>query len=183
MTHNIISPFCLHTHTCSIIKNGGYMSHCSQLIEILWNDSHRQRFLCFWGVCVRFVLCGFFCCFFFTLSPSSLSSSWAELGGDGVVDLLPGGEGELWVAGFPFIPSWDWLIVDSWFCWLRPDWLLGPSAALIGCWLLVNRESEFTICCIWAKTGSNYQRRLLHLRGLEKVFTPFKLSFGRSHKS
>lgn len=104
--------------------------------------------------------------FFFTLSPSSLSSSWAELGGDGVVDLLPGGEGELWVEGFPFSPSWDWLIVDSWFCWLTPDWLLGPSAALIGCWLLVNRESEFTICCIWAKTGSDNERQLLHLRSL-----------------
>lgn len=91
-----------------------------------------------------------------TLSPSSLSSSCAELEGDGVADLLPGGEGELWVAEFPLSPSWDWLMVDNWFCWLMPDWLLGPSAASIGCWLLVNRESEFTICCICVNKTSDY---------------------------
>lgn len=89
--------------------------------------------------------------FFLTLSPSSFSSSWAELEGDGVADLLPGGEGELWVTEFPLTPSWDWLMVDNWLCWLMPDWLLGPSAASIGCWLLVKRASELTICCICAK--------------------------------
>lgn len=101
--------------------------------------------------------------FYFTLSPSSLSSSWAELGGEGVADLLPGGEGELWVAELPFSPSWGWLIVDKWFCWLMPDWLLGPSAASIGCWLLVKRVSEFTICCIWTKEARHNDREQLDL--------------------
>lgn len=50
---------------------------------------------------------------FFTLSPSSFSSSCAELEGDGVADLLPGGEGELWVTEFPLSPSWDWWTVDN----------------------------------------------------------------------
>lgn len=103
--------------------------------------THTNRIRCVW---MRFD-------FFLTRSPSSFSSSWAELEGDGVADLLPGGEGELWVMEFPLTPSWDWLMVDNWLCWLMPDWLLGPSAASIGCWLLVNRESELTICCIWAK--------------------------------
>ena len=44
-----------------------------------------------------------------TLSVSSFSSSCTELEGEGVADLLPGGEGELWVAS----PSCDWLMVVS----------------------------------------------------------------------
>lgn len=48
--------------------------------------------------------------FFFTLSVSSFSSSCAELDGDGVADILPGGEGELWVTEFPLIASWVWLM-------------------------------------------------------------------------
>lgn len=35
-------------------------------------------------------------------------------------------------------------MVDSGPC----CWLLGPSAASMGCWLLVKRESELTIRCI-----------------------------------
>jgi len=105
------------------------------------------------SMCVCLCVCVRVCvCVVFTLSPSSLSSSCAELEGDGVADLLPGGEGELWVTEFPLRPSCDWLMVDNWLCWLMPDWLLGPRAASMGCWLLVNRESEFTICCICAET-------------------------------
>lgn len=54
-----------------------------------------------------------------TLLPSSCSSSLMELDGEGVADLLAGGDGEVWVilgpAMFRFsCPlSWDWLIVVS----------------------------------------------------------------------
>lgn len=93
--------------------------------------------------------------FVFTRSPSSFSSSCVELEGDGVADLLPGGDGELWATELPLIPSCDWLMVGNWLCWPMPDWFLGPSAASIGCWLLVNRESELTICCICVKRRDN----------------------------
>lgn len=53
----------------------------------------------------------------YTFNDSSVSSSCTELDGEGVADLLPGGDGELWVMLFPLKPSCalscDWLIVDS----------------------------------------------------------------------
>lgn len=63
---------------------------------------------------MRVHLCVFVC--LFTLSPSSFSSSCTELEGDGVADLLPGGEGEFWVTEFPLGPRWDWCTVDNWLC-------------------------------------------------------------------
>ena len=56
-----------------------------------------------------------------TLLPSSWSSSLMELEGDGVADLLAGGDGEVWVMLGPAMfrlncaLSWDWLMVVSWF--------------------------------------------------------------------
>lgn len=43
-----------------------------------------------------------------------------ELEGDGVADLLAGGDGEVWVMGPPMFRLscpliWDWLMVVSWF--------------------------------------------------------------------
>lgn len=132
-----------------------------------WDMTHRDRR---YSVCVFISVC---LCVFFTLSPSSFSSSCAELEGDGVADLLPGGEGELWVTELPFGPRWDWWTVDSWLCWLMPDWFLGPRAASIGCWLLVNRESEFTICCICTNTTSDNDNEYYWLECLTDVFWIF----------
>jgi len=54
-----------------------------------------------------------------TLLPSSWSSSLMELEGDGVADLLAGGDGEVWAMLGPAmfrlscVLSWDWLMVVS----------------------------------------------------------------------
>lgn len=55
-----------------------------------------------------------------TLLPSSCSSSLMELEGDGVADLLAGGDGEVWLMAPPMFRLswpliWDWLMVVSWF--------------------------------------------------------------------
>lgn len=61
-----------------------------------------------------------------TLLLSSCSSSLMELEGDGVADLLAGGDGEVWVILGPAIfrlscpLSWDWLMVVSWFRDIMP---------------------------------------------------------------
>lgn len=128
-----MDPLCPHTCTNRHAHIHPHTQQNTKTITTLWDMTH-------WLIV--------YVCVIFTLSPSSLSSSCAELEGDGVADLLPGGEGELWVTEFPFSPSWDWFMVDNWLGGFMPDWLLGPSAASIGCWLLVKRESEFTICCI-----------------------------------
>lgn len=78
-----------------------------------------------------------------TLEVSSPSSSCTELEGEGVADLLPGGEGELWGTLLPpmFKPScalsWDWLMVVSWpccimlaCCLMSVGWPLGLMAAI-----------------------------------------------------
>lgn len=58
---------------------------------------------------------------FLTRLPSSWSSSLMELDGEGVADLLAGGDGDVWVMLFgpeTFTPScalrWDWLMVVRW---------------------------------------------------------------------
>lgn len=52
-----------------------------------------------------------------TLKWASDSSSCVELDGEGVADLLPGGDGELWVMPL-LMPiwemSWDWLRALMW---------------------------------------------------------------------
>ena len=80
-----------------------------------------------------------------TLEASSPSSSCTELDGEGVADLLPGGDGELWGMLPPptLSPSWalscDWLMVVSWPCGIIPGcclrsagWALGLMAAIWG---------------------------------------------------
>lgn len=69
-----------------------------------------------------------------TLLLSSCSSSFMELEGEGVADLLAGGDGEVWVILGPAILrlsgplSWDWLMVVNWFRDIIP---LGPFMVMM----------------------------------------------------
>lgn len=108
-----------------------------------------------------------------TLLLSSCSSSFMELEGEGVADLLAGGDGEVWAMLGPAMfrltcpLSWDWLMVVNWFRDIIP---LGPfivimdfitMAGLGGYWRrwpgprFCNRNEANAKRCLLGKKGSN----------------------------
>lgn len=117
-----------------------------------------------------------------TLEVSSPSSSCTELDGEGVADLLPGGDGELWGTLLPpiFNPSWalscDWLMVVSWPCCSIPGcclmsagWPLGRMAAIWG-WELYWAPSGFRISCIYRKKKKGKWKRIIFTNMFQEKF-------------
>lgn len=76
-----------------------------------------------------------------------------ELEGDGVADLLAGGDGDVWGMLAPprFSPSWalswDWLMVVSWAGGMTPEWAVSVM------WMmdLMIKEGSCRYCdtCVW----------------------------------
>lgn len=88
-----------------------------------------------------------------TLFASSTSSSLMELEGEGVADLLAGGEGDVWGTLAPpkFKPScalsWDWLMVVSWAGGMIPE----RAASVMWTMDLMIMEGSWRYCdtCVW----------------------------------
>lgn len=88
-----------------------------------------------------------------TLLDSSASSSLIELEGEGVADLLAGGEGEVWGRLAPpkfnpnWVLSWDWLMVVSWVGGIIPV----RAASVIWTMDLIIKEGSWRYwdTCVW----------------------------------
>ena len=136
------------THTYAVCTNvSDYV--CDVLLYEI------ENWLWGWELASRFAdLVAHGCSLLLTFRESSASSSGTELDGEGVADLLPGGDGELLLpllTGFPHNPSWvfrcDFFTAASepWW-WPMLDWHLDLRTSRWG-WPYL--DSESTICCIW----------------------------------